>query len=588
VQAKVSKVKGLVGKVIIAHAWFVSAFEMGGWEDNTVSAHWGFLVGDFCLGAWTYSIWLLLKRLLISTVLNTVDGALNAVLSVAIQFVDTGLLLYAQPYVDRRTAFSESFGAITNLLVMMCMCTRENKRPRRYRQNHQHMCLQCVLLALRCRPRVGADPASLQGYLAISIPVIAGLDVELPSYLGDLTSMLLASIATVVSAVFALASPLVMLVNVLFKLGSKVAEWFGCVAPAGVSAVVQGTKDEVAGNTQDEIQAYLEEAYDPGESEEALDGDTLENIKGDTEVLSASTVVAGVATAAALSGIAATAVGNQDAAHALGDQAVSRHVDIQVKLGLDFDAIGQFSSLQRAELERTLARDLSYASALPSVSFCIQKMSRGSIIVDIQIHPDPSGSGPIPSDAAMDLERQAMNPSSLLRRGVLTCYTEAIVIVPSHSQQPAPGSAIQQVSAAGNGTFCPARPWFKTAIGIAITPLPPYRVLQVHDLVDKNFVRYDEPEYLNPEITAGDRLVNVNGRWIENLDHQTIVSMFQGPLHSTVTLTLARVDSGLIYEVEAMYHVQHSFATHIKPLRGVLHGTGSAPRQDQVLLIEGV
>ena len=188
----------------------------------------------------------------------------------------------------------------------------------------------------------------------------------------------------------------------------------------------------------------------------------------------------------------------------------------------------------------------------------------------------------------MDLERQAMNPSSLLRRGVLTCYTEAIVIVPSHSQQPAPGSAIQQVSAAGNGTFCPARPWFKTAIGIAITPLPPYRVLQVHDLVDKNFVRYDEPEYLNPEITAGDRLINVNGRWIENLDHQTIVSMFQGPLHSTVTLTLARVDSGLIYEVEAMYHVQHSFATHIKPLRGVLHGTGSAPRQDQVLLIEGV
>ena len=287
--------------------------------------------------------------------------------------------------------------------------------------------------------------------------------------------------------------------------------------------------------------------------------------------------MADVGTAAALSGIAATAVGNQDADHALGDQTVPRHVDIQVKLALDFDAIGQFSSLQRTELERTLARDLSYASALPSVSFCIQKMSRGSIIVDIQIHPDPSGSGPLPSDAAMDLEWQAMNPSSLLRRGVLTCYTEAIVIVPSHSQQPAPGSAIQQVSAAGNGTFCPARPWFKTAIGIAITPLPPYRVLHVHDLVDKNFVRYDEPEYLNPEITAGDRLVNVNGRWIENLDHQTIVSMLQGPLHSTVTLTLARADSGLIYEVEALYHVQHSFATHIKPLSGNLHGTGGAP-----------
>ena len=111
----------MIGKVVIAHAWFGSAFERGGWEDSAVSAHWGFLVGDFCMGAWIYSVWLLVKRLLISTVLNLVDGALNALLSVAIQFVDTGLLLYMQPYIDRRTAFTETFGAITNLLVMLCI-----------------------------------------------------------------------------------------------------------------------------------------------------------------------------------------------------------------------------------------------------------------------------------------------------------------------------------------------------------------------------------------------------------------------------------------------------------------------------------
>ena len=211
-QAKVFKVKGLVGKFVVARAWLVKSFEKGGWEDNIFTAHWGFLMGvqfiscspfvslsplpltngldpkvllsadmthytgpyvntphpviwpwrfasagcpfihtaraifcvhvrtsrlsqtwtrslayatqDFCVGAWSYSIWLLLKRILLSLVLNLCDGDQNALLSVAIQCFDTGLLLYVRPYIDKRIEFTETFGAITNLLVKFCHSSR--------------------------------------------------------------------------------------------------------------------------------------------------------------------------------------------------------------------------------------------------------------------------------------------------------------------------------------------------------------------------------------------------------------------------------------------------------------------------------
>ena len=44
-QAKVFKVKGLVGKIVVARAWLVKSVEKGGWEDNKFTAHWGFLMG---------------------------------------------------------------------------------------------------------------------------------------------------------------------------------------------------------------------------------------------------------------------------------------------------------------------------------------------------------------------------------------------------------------------------------------------------------------------------------------------------------------------------------------------------------------
>jgi hypothetical protein len=69
------------------------------------------------MAAWAYSLWLLVKRLFLSITLNTIDGSANAILALVIQSVDTGLLLFTRPFINRQAELTECFGAITNLLV---------------------------------------------------------------------------------------------------------------------------------------------------------------------------------------------------------------------------------------------------------------------------------------------------------------------------------------------------------------------------------------------------------------------------------------------------------------------------------------
>ena len=59
--------------------------------------------------------------------------------------------------------------------------------------------------------------------------------------------------------------------------------------------------------------------------------------------------------------------------------------------------------------------------------------------MDLEIYADPSGQGPTPQNVALDLQKQASNPSSALRKGKITCHTLAItlqeVLSSSHSDQ---------------------------------------------------------------------------------------------------------------------------------------------------------
>ena len=72
---------------------------------------------EICAGVWFFSIWILVKKFLISIVLTTLDGRPNTWCAIVLQAVDCVLLLFTRPYNNRQTEFTEAFGSITNLLV---------------------------------------------------------------------------------------------------------------------------------------------------------------------------------------------------------------------------------------------------------------------------------------------------------------------------------------------------------------------------------------------------------------------------------------------------------------------------------------
>ena len=96
-------------------------------------------------------------------------------------------------------------------------------------------------------------------------------------------------------------------------------------------------------------------------------------------------------------------------------------------------------------------------------------------------------------------------------------------------------------------------------IGLQVTREPPHSVLQVHDLVDVNFVRHDEAGYCNPHIDAGDRILAVNESSVEHLPIETLHECLLGPLHAPVTISLVRPTTGQMYEVTVLRHNFHAF-----------------------------
>jgi hypothetical protein len=158
-------------KLFLAYSYSKSVMERGAWKDTSLTVFWSFIVGDVCGPTWNYPLWLLIKRMWMALVLNFFDGPVSAALSFSVQVVDTALLLYLRPFILRKTDLTETVGAVFNLL----------------------------------------------SFFAISLPVMAGPDFLEPPFLGDLTKIYLASVATVVSAVVALLSPITFLVSLLYS-----------------------------------------------------------------------------------------------------------------------------------------------------------------------------------------------------------------------------------------------------------------------------------------------------------------------------------------------------------------------------------
>jgi len=103
-----------------------------------------------------------------------------------------------------------------------------------------------------------------------------------------------------------------------------------------------------------------------------------------------------------------------------------------MSLGLDFSMAGSEGSDKREQFKRDVAKDLASASGLPPANFRIKNVSPGSIILDIEVMPDPSAPGTHVL-AAKGLAEQAVDPSSKLRSGKLTSHATRVTVTPPKS-----------------------------------------------------------------------------------------------------------------------------------------------------------
>ena len=117
---------------------------------------------------------------------------------------------------------------------------------------------------------------------------------------------------------------------------------------------------------------------------------------------------------------------SQDHVNALGviHKALEDHaypVQLILTLGLDLSIAGSEGSDKGEKFMRDVAGDLASASGLPSINFRIKDVYPGSIILDVQVMPDPLSPGRHLL-AAKDLSDQAVDASSKLRSGKITSH----------------------------------------------------------------------------------------------------------------------------------------------------------------------
>ena len=103
---------------------------------------------------------------------------------------------------------------------------------------------------------------------------------------------------------------------------------------------------------------------------------------------------------------------------------------MRIRLSLDFDEVGKDGTDAREQFEETLCMDLAHASNLTAENFLVLAMTRGSVVVDVEIlhhhHIDGDWN---PCDVLEDLLLQAKTGSSKLLQGTLTRRTESLTAV---------------------------------------------------------------------------------------------------------------------------------------------------------------
>ena len=112
-------------------------------------------------------------------------------------------------------------------------------------------------------------------------------------------------------------------------------------------------------------------------------------------------------------------------------QVVNQAVTVRIVLNMHISESGEEGTYQRAKFKITLLRELAKASGIQKRFLHVKLISAGSIIVDVDICPDPNADTDrhCPFYVATDLKKQAQDEQSQLRSGILMARLVSISIV---------------------------------------------------------------------------------------------------------------------------------------------------------------
>ena len=361
---KWSEAKTCGAKLKAINEYYSARRHKGEWtEDTKEGKFWSFLVKDFSTQAWKYCLWLLVRKLMFAAAMGLTLGAANAGAVIILHIFDISVLTFMNPFSDNLFQCSEMFGAVSNLFSM----------------------------------------------ILASMPTLYG---EVPEALSDFMLICFALVGTLTAAVAAVVTPIFGIFGAAFGLCmSAMPGGVGGTAMLAGSGTLLAAGESIRASVQELVEDSLEEM-----AEGIADGDVAD-VGDDAAVLGLGAAAAGGAAYYAHKRSKAL----QDGIGTSGDTA-----NATLTLGLEFSAAGEEGSTERQEFQNQLVQDLADASEVEASRFHVKAMSPGSIVVDLDIVPDPTGEGPDSALVVDFLEEQAANPESLLRKGSVTCHTQRI------------------------------------------------------------------------------------------------------------------------------------------------------------------
>jgi hypothetical protein len=94
-------------------------------------------------------------------------------------------------------------------------------------------------------------------------------------------------------------------------------------------------------------------------------------------------------------------------------------------------------------------------------------------------------------------------------------------------------------------------------VGMEVTEQPPFIVLEVDHLLDKNYIQQGHAEYANEMLQPGDKLVRVDGTGVESVTATRLHELLCGDMHSLADLSFLRGQGGEEYTIQVRRHGSH-------------------------------